>query len=240
MCNPHLLIVWLGALATLGVYSILYRENPVSRLFEHIFVGLSVGYMVAVTWTETLRDKWYLPMIHDREWYWIFAPIIGLLFYFIFSRKLSWMARLAMGLFFGTAAGQTFRGFFPIFWPQVTGSFKPLRAHPATATMPGLTWGDAILHNWLFVIILLAVMSYFFFSIRPESGAGKVQTKTASLGRWFLMIAFGAMFGNTVMARLSLFIGRVDFLLHQWLGPTWVALWNHVLPLVYVLTHHHA
>ncbi len=32
------------------------------------------------------------------------------------------------------------------------------------------------------------------------------------------MIAFGAMFGNTVMARLSLFIGRMQFLLQDWIG----------------------
>jgi hypothetical protein len=35
------------------------------------------------------------------------------------------------------------------------------------------------------------------------------------------MIAFGAMFGNTVMARLSLFIGRMQFLLKDWLGHYW-------------------
>ena len=213
--NPHVAVIWLAALATLGVYSLLYRENPISRFFEHIFVGLSVGYMVAITWTETLRDKWWAPMVDGRQWYWIFALVIGVLFYFIYSRRLSWLARLVMGLFFGIAAGQYFRGFFPMYWPQVTQSFKPLRATPT------LGWSAVILHNWLFVIILLTVMSYFFFSLRPERGAGKVQSRTASLGRWFLMIAFGAMFGNTVMARLSLFIGRVQFLLGDWLGYYW-------------------
>ena len=32
------------------------------------------------------------------------------------------------------------------------------------------------------------------------------------------MIAFGASFGYTVMARVSLLIGRIQFLLHDWLG----------------------
>jgi len=213
--NPHIVVIWATALATLGVYSVLYRENPVSRLCEHIFVGLSLGYLLAITWTENLLPKWWSPIVTDGQWYWIFAPVVGFLFYFIYSRRLSWLARLAMGLFIGTAAGQSFRGLYPLLWPQVTSSFKPLRATPSVA------WPNVILHNWLFVIVLLTVLSYFFFSVRPETKPGRVLSRSGSLGRWFLMIAFGAMFGNTVMARLSLFIGRVQFLLHDWIGHYW-------------------
>ena len=39
----------------------------------------------------------------------------------------------------------------------------------------------------------------------------------ADLGRWLMMIAFGAMFGSTVMARLSLFIGRLWYLFAEWI-----------------------
>ena len=38
------------------------------------------------------------------------------------------------------------------------------------------------------------------------------------LGVYFLMVSFGASYGYTVMARISLLIGRVMFLLHDWLG----------------------
>ncbi|NQU06577.1 MAG: hypothetical protein HQ568_10825, partial [Calditrichaeota bacterium] len=40
---------------------------------------------------------------------------------------------------------------------------------------------------------------------------------TARAGIWVLMVAFGAAFGYTVMARISLLIGRMDFL-GQWIG----------------------
>jgi hypothetical protein len=39
----------------------------------------------------------------------------------------------------------------------------------------------------------------------------------ARVGTWFLMVAFGASFGYTVMARVSLLISRVQFLLRDWL-----------------------
>jgi hypothetical protein len=62
------------------------------------------------------------------------------------------------------------------------------------------------------IIILLGVSSvlfYFFFSIE-HSGLGKVVARTGII---FLMIAFGAAFGYTVMARMSLLIGRLTDLI---------------------------
>jgi len=40
------------------------------------------------------------------------------------------------------------------------------------------------------------------------------------VGRWTMMIAFGAAFGFTVMARMSLLIGRLQFLLNP-AGVAW-------------------
>ena len=39
-----------------------------------------------------------------------------------------------------------------------------------------------------------------------------------TVGLVFVMIAFGAAFGYTVMSRISLLIGRAYFLFHDWLG----------------------
>jgi len=214
--NPDVYVLWAAAIATLGVYTILHRENPISRLFEHIFVGLSAGYLLVATWTLNLEGKWWAPMIHERRWYWIFAPIVGLLFYFIYSRRLAWLARLVMGLFIGAASGTFFRQFFPLFAPQVTASFKSVRAQAGMNLQE--FFFAVVLQNWLFVIILVTVLSYFFFSVPHEGRFGRNLGRASLVGRWFLMIAFGAMFGNTVMARLSLFIGRMSFLLHDWLG----------------------
>jgi hypothetical protein len=37
------------------------------------------------------------------------------------------------------------------------------------------------------------------------------------LGIWFLMIAFGASFGYTVMGRIALLAQRLEFLVDDWL-----------------------
>ncbi len=39
-----------------------------------------------------------------------------------------------------------------------------------------------------------------------------------TIGRYLMLIAFGAAFGNTVMTRMNLLIGRLIFLLRDVLG----------------------
>jgi hypothetical protein len=66
----------------------------------------------------------------------------------------------------------------------------------------------------LIIVGVIATLSYFYFSKEHKGVLGVA----AKIGIWFMMIAFGASFGYTVMARISLLIGRVYFLLHNWLG----------------------
>ena len=68
--------------------------------------------------------------------------------------------------------------------------------------------------NVVIAVGVLTGLTYFFFSKEHKGVFGK----TAKVGIWFLMITFGASFGYTVMARISLLIGRMHFLLSDWLG----------------------
>jgi len=73
--------------------------------------------------------------------------------------------------------------------------------------------GVVSMTNILLVVGLLGTLSYFFFSMRHRGLLGGL----ARVGIVFLMVGFGASFGYTVMSRVSLLIGRVGFLLHDWL-----------------------
>lgn len=55
----QLLIYWLGAICTLGIYTVLYRENRVYRLFEHFYIGLAVGFGLVITVNEVLDKVWW-------------------------------------------------------------------------------------------------------------------------------------------------------------------------------------
>ncbi len=211
-------IVWMGALCTLGLYSILQGENKVFRFFEHLFIGLATGYLIYLTWNDTLKPRWWEPMTREGQWWWAFAIPGGLLFYLIYSRRHAWMSRLVVGLFFGFTAGQAFQGYAAVQFPLIRSAVNVPLVNPPEVRAPGaygLTPVSATLNNALFLVIVVCVMSYFFFSFEQKNKP--VVQRAARLGRYLLMFAFGAMFGSTIMARMSLLIGRMDFLINDWL-----------------------
>ena len=75
-----------------------------------------------------------------------------------------------------------------------------------------LLWGASFSH----VVLVLGVICglvYFFFSVEHKGVLGHV----SRAGIWVLMVTFGAAFGYTVMARISLLTGRMEAL-GAWLG----------------------
>jgi hypothetical protein len=203
--NPE---IWLGALATLALYSILYRENPVYRFAEHVFVGLAAGYGLYVIWRDVLVPTWWTPLVVRGEWWWIFAGIAGAMYYTLYSKRFSWMSRLVMLTTMGFTAGQAFRFWAGTYVKQISSAMnKPLFYLPFRPPYFHLD-------NLLFVSIFTSVLTYFLFSFEHQS---LLVRRTARCGRWVMMIGFGAIFGSTVMARLSLFIGRLLFLFRDWI-----------------------
>jgi len=68
-------------------------------------------------------------------------------------------------------------------------------------------------NNLLIVIMVITALLYSFFSVHHDGVIGKA----ATFGIWVIMVGFGASFGYTVMARISLLIGRIQFVLGDWL-----------------------
>jgi hypothetical protein len=138
---------------------------------------------------------------------WLIIPgILGLLLFTRLFGKIGWLSRLSLAVIIGVYAGIKTTGFAQgDFVAQVQASMIPL-------------WkaGDlgGSLNNILFIVGLLASLLFFFFS-REHKGALGVASK---LGVYFLMVGFGAGYGYTVMSRISLLIGRFQYLLQNWLG----------------------
>jgi hypothetical protein len=218
--NPDFItagVLWLGAICNLGIYTILYRENRIFRFFEHLFIGVATGYTMYVAWNDVLKPEWWEPMTKDGQW-WLAAFIpAGLLFYTIYSNKHAWMSRIIFGIFFGAAAGQTFQGYAAYYFPLARSIADVKLVNPPEATAPGhyyMTPFSAVANNWLFIVIVVAVMTYFFFSFEQKNAVIK---NTSRLGRYVLMFSFGAIFGSTIGARMNLLIGRLYFLIHDWI-----------------------
>ena len=200
---------WLAALVTLMLFSILYKENPLYRIAEHLYVGASAAHGIVTTWNNTVKPA-LTSMPTKGTWWEIIPMVLGLLIYFNMYRPYAWIARIPMGFWIGYNAALVLsaRQVIP-FLSQMTTAIKPLVVMKAGVFDPAQT-----INNILFVTIVLGVLTYFFFTVEHKG----IFKYAANWGRLAIMIGFGASFGNTVMARISLLIGRLTFLFDNWLG----------------------
>lgn len=202
--------VWIAALLTLGIFSFLYKDNPVYKFCEHLFVGVSAGYYVVLTYFSSMKPNLLVPLFgHFGEGRNFLLVIPFVLSLFLFSRffpKGDWLSRWSIATILGVYPALRITGFGQSdLVQQIGGSILPfwVAGDPLTS-----------LNNTLLVVGLLATLVFFFFSKEHEGAVGGI----AKVGVYFLMVSFGASYGYTVMARVSLLVGRVMFLLDNWLG----------------------
>ncbi len=70
--------IWIGAFFTLAIYSFLYKENPIYRLAEHLVVGISLGYGMAITYEITLKPRLIEPLLSGDHWILLIPGILGI------------------------------------------------------------------------------------------------------------------------------------------------------------------
>ncbi len=201
---------WVAALLTISIYSFLYRDNPLYKFAESLFVGIGAAYWLCLLYHETLVPKLLQPLFfpgagESVQWLRIFPGILAVFMLLRFFPKLSWLSRWSLGFIVGMYSAVNITGF-------AQGDF--VAQIYATMTTP-LNSGGAlsVVLNIAAILGVFAVLTYFFFSKEHKGPLGAV----AKVGIWFLMVAFGASFGYTVMGRVSLLIGRMTFLLRDWL-----------------------
>jgi hypothetical protein len=193
-----------AGILTLAIYTFLYKDNPIYRIAESWLIGLSIGYTLVIFWQTTLVDNLFNPLFDDGKLIMILPLILGLLMFSRFSRKIAWMSRIPIAFMIGAGAGVAIPAMlYARTLKQVSATIMPLIGENGVFNFEAL----------VVVVGLLSTLAYFYFS-REHKG---VMGKTAKLGTYFLMIFFGTTFGYTVMSRMSTFIGRVDFLLTDFL-----------------------
>ena len=201
----HTIGIWIAAFLTLAIYSFLYKDNPFYKVAENIFVGVSAGYWAVILWFNYTWPNLFEPLVNEGSFINLIPILVGLMMFAPLIPKINWLVRIpltfTMGVGMALVITQRIQG--DIF-PQLQATFLPL-----------LGVSPLVLISHLLIIVgIISTLVYFYFSKEHRGILGS----TAKLGIWFMMVAFGASFGYTVMARISLLIGRVYFLLHNWLG----------------------
>jgi hypothetical protein len=202
--------VWISAILSIAIFSFLFRDNPFYRFAEHVFVGVANGWAVTFYWHNVLMPTLFNPLFGQGQLLLTIPFIIGMLYLTRFIPRVSWLVRIPIGISMGYSVGASIPALSQAYIiKQIQGTI--LTPHNFQAWKAGST---GIIWSIILFAGVLCTLSYFYFS-REHKGVLGV---TSRIGIIFVMIGFGAAFGYTVMARISLLIGRLQFLLGPWLG----------------------
>ena len=217
---------WVAVFFTFALFSFLYRDNPFYKFAEHAFVGVSAAYWMVVGFWEVIEPNLIGKLAPDftratfrpglspdaqTEWQFLIPLILGILLLWRLSPKGGWIARWPLAFIIGATAGFRLIGFLEAdFLLQTRESIRPFVSFGTDGA--ALDINRSII-NFLTVLGTLCALVYFFFSVEHKGVVGRI----SRVGIWVLMITFGAGFGFTVMGRIALLVGRIHFLLYEWL-----------------------
>lgn len=201
--TPEQIGVTLAGFLTLFIFSFLYRDNPFYKFAEHLFVGLASGYYVAIQFRTVFLPNLWNPLTEQNDLVQIIPLLLGLLLFTRFVPSVAWLSRWSIGLMVGAYSGLALLGAAQgDLVEQVRANMIALNAASATANVSAV----------LLVLGTLACLYYFYFSLEHKGALGMV----SRVGVYFLMVSFGASYGFTVMGRIALLIGRLQFLFQTW------------------------
>jgi len=103
---------WIGIFLTLCILSFLYKDNPFYKFAEHLFVGVSIGYLVSQQYYNVMRPKLVDELaagFGGGAWtHWLaLVPLVLFLAMVVktVSRKFAWVGRYPLAFVVALFAG---------------------------------------------------------------------------------------------------------------------------------------
>lgn len=202
--------VWFMGIGMLALYSFIYKENPIYRLFEHIYVGASVGYAVVTAYGNIIDQAW-TPLTTKGQLNLLVPVILGLMLYTRFFKSVAWLARWPMSFLMGLGVGISTFGMLNA---QLIAQSRAAMVPVLVKAKDGSFLLGNTINNIIMVLGVLGVLFFFFFSVEHKGPMRRM----AGFGRLIMMVTFGVAFGNVVMGRISLLLGTISDIFGTWLG----------------------
>jgi len=201
---------WVSIFLTMCIFSYLYDDNPIYKMAEHLFLGVSIGISTVEIYFGAFKPN-MLDKLYNGQLLSIVPLVLVLMLFLKVNRKYSWVARIPIAFIVAAYAGV-----------KLTGQAQSNLMTQVSQSMPdlGQLWADHGMWDWsadgagvfsgLFLVVgLVAALLHFYFSA-PHNRPMRMVSR---FGVMVLMLSFGASFGYTVMGRISLAIGRVQEML---------------------------
>lgn len=196
--------MWTTAICILAMWTFLFKENPIFRAAEHLFVGSTAGHAIGMA-VGNIHRYGFNPLVQKQQFLLLVPLVLGVMLYARFIPKIAWLSRYPVAFLVGVGTGQSI---YTSLRTQVIN-----QSIGAMYKIPGNTALDTV-NALISVVGLLAVLSYFIFTIPLKGGLAQFSKS----GRWIMMVTFGVAFGNVVAGRISVLLGELTKILGDWLG----------------------
>jgi len=198
-----------GSFVSIGAYSVLIGDNPLSKFTENLYMGILGGFIFATNWNY-VRTNAVNPVLQGNFVY-VVAIILCVMLFSRLKTEYLWLSRYPVAVTVGAGLGLAIRtSVMADFLGQINATIIPLTS----------------INNLVMVVGTVTAAAYFIFTAQME-GPYKYVNQS---GRVFLLAAFGVTYGQTVSFRFELVIGRlVDMLRPE------VALYTYAMLLLVAL-----
>ena len=194
----------IAIILTIMVLSRIAGDNPLFRIAQYLFVGVSLGLAFVVAYHQVLT-----PMVRtiasSNEGAILYGVplVLGLLFLPRITRRqeISWLANIPLALVFGVGAALALGGaIIGTLVPQILDTTnRPLTGDPAQVA------GAIVL-----ALGTVLTLGAFYYTAPAEGPRARILAPIAAIGHWLLMIAFGFFFASAVQSYMSALIDRID------------------------------
>jgi hypothetical protein len=194
---------------TLCVLSRILGDNPLFRLAQYLFVGVSLGFSFVVLYHQVLAPaatQIAANLDTPAQVGWLAMPfVLWLLFIPRMTRRQagSWLANIPLALIFGVGVALSFVG-------ALAGTLIPQVLTTVPVGGSGLV---RIVGGIVLALGVIVTLSYFYFTAPHDTARGRLVAFGARVGRWWLMVAFGFFFAGALVTYLTALSERFEFLL---------------------------
>ncbi len=205
----------LGAVLTLMIFSYLVGDNPLYRLALHLFVGALVGYSFGIVLRDVLF-KMVLAQLLTNPLAVVIPLVLGILLLFKGFPKQAYVGNFSVAYLVGVGTAVALSGaLLGTLVPQIGATGRALSFD--SLDLFRLADLQRLADGLLVVVGTVCTLMAFNFTACKERGlAGtwrRIVGLLAWIGRGFLLFAFSVAFAGALTASLSIFIGRIQYLI---------------------------
>ena len=200
-----------GAVLTLLIFSYLLGDNPLYRLALHLFIGALVGYSLGIVLRDVLLGT-VLAQLLTNPLAVMFPLVLGILLLFKGFPRQAYVGNFSVAYLIGVGTAVALSGaLVGTLVPQIGATGRALSPASLQSSRTGL------LDGLLIIVGTTCTLLGFAFTAQRERGVGGVWARVTKLaarvGRVFTIFAFGVAFAGALTASLSIFIGRIQYLI---------------------------